>query len=152
MYQLGQNSTQMNSTVPVHVPTTYTSVSSMRPRTPTVGRGNPYSSACNAPQKTVMLPSYAKIAGIILLMSPKDTCSRGGSGIGALETVERGCAFWHFRRTLKLAIRGHHKTLCILSVLIVYILNKNLDLRTAARERRGARGGRRGVVATQAAC
>ena len=84
-----------------------------------------------------------------LLRGPKDTCSRGGSGIGALETVERARAFRRFRRTLELAIRGHHKTLCILSVLLVYILNKNLDLRTAARERLGARGGRRGDVATQ---
>ena len=69
-----------------------------------VGRGARYSSAFNAPQKTVMLPSYVGIVGILLLMGPKDTCTGGGSGIGALETVEHARAFWRFSRSLELAV------------------------------------------------
>lgn len=58
-----------------------------------------------------MLPCYAWIVGMALLRCPKDTCSREGWGVAALEASDQVGAFSRFRRSLDLNPGGKNATI-----------------------------------------
>ena len=62
-----------------------------------------------------MLPCYAWIVGMALLRCPKDTCSREGRGVVALETSDQVGAFSRFRRSLGLNPRGKNATIVVMT-------------------------------------